>query len=71
MGRKIAENFQKRFGDRITFRYPSKPLEGLERRQQNEKIFDAFKNVLSGILKREPTTNELFGVEDISGKKPS
>ncbi len=69
MGRSLANHFKRRFGDRkITIIYPEKPLEGADRRIHNEKIFQAFTSVLAGILKREPTANELSGLEDVSKK---
>lgn len=70
MGKSLAEHFQKCFkGRKITLVYPDKPLEGAERRLQNEKIFQAFTSVLAGILKREPTANELSGLEVVSKSK--
>ena len=69
MGRSLANHFKRRFGDRkITVIYPERPLEGADRRIHNEKIFQAFTSVLAGILKREPTANELSGLEDVSKK---
>ena len=70
MGRSLANHFKKRFGDRkFVVIYPEKPLEGADRRIQNEKIFHAFTSVLAGILKREPTADELSGLDDISKKQ--
>ena len=67
MGRRLVNNFKRRFGDRrFVAIYPEKPLEGAERRLQNEKIAQAFVSILTGILKREPTANEISGKEDIS-----
>ena len=69
MGRSLANHFKRRFGDRkITVIYPEKCFEGADRRIHNEKIFQAFTSVLAGILKREPTANELSGLEDVSKK---
>ena len=69
MGKRLTNNFKKRFGDPIKVVYPDKPLEGEERRIQNEKIFQTYAAVLSGILKREPTTDEIAGVKELSKKK--
>ncbi len=70
MGKSLADHFRKRFGDRkFVVVYPEKSLEGADRRIQNEKVFHAFTSVLAGILKREPTADELSGLEDISKKK--
>ena len=70
MGKSLERHFKERFGGRkITVVYPDKPLTGYERRLANEKIFEAFTLVLAGILKREPTANELSGLEDVSKTK--
>ena len=70
MGRSLEENFRRRFGDRkIAVLYLEKPLEGADRRLRDEKIFQAFTSVLAGILKREPTVNEISGLEDVSKTK--
>ena len=71
MGIRLQNNFKKRFGDR-SFKvvYPEKRLTGDERKLRNEKIAEAAKAVLTGILKREPTPEELYGFEDISKKLP-
>ena len=62
-------NFKKRFGDRkFVVSYPQKELEGAARRLHNEKIAQAFVSVLAGILKRDPSANEISGREDISLK---
>ena len=67
MGRRHLNHFKRRFGDRkFVVVYPKMPIEGAERRLQNEKIAQAFVSVLAGILKREPTANEISGTEDIS-----
>jgi hypothetical protein len=72
MGRSLANHFKKRFGDRkFVVIYPEKPLEGADRRIHNEKIFQAITSVLADILKREPTADELSGLEDISKTKVS
>ncbi len=69
MGRRLANNFKKRFGERkFVACYPEKPFEGVERRLHNEKIAQAFVLVLAGILKREPSAKEISGHEDISLK---
>lgn len=71
MGIRLQNNFKKRFGDRpFKVIYPEKPLTGDERKLRNEKIAEAVKAVLTGILKREPTPEELSGLEDISKKLP-
>lgn len=70
MGKSMEKHFKERFGGRrITVVYPDRPLTGYERCLANEKIFKAFTSVLAGILKREPTTNELSGLEDVLKSK--
>ena len=69
MGQRLTNNFKKRFGDRkFVVLYPQKPIEGAARRQHNEKITQAFISVLAGVLKREPSVNEISGREDLSLK---
>lgn len=63
MGKRTENNFKKRFGDppRFNVIYPKKPLEGSERIYRNQKIADAVDKVLTGILGRKPTKDELIG----------
>ena len=68
MGEKQTANFKKRFSKGFKVVYPDKPLEGEARRLQNQKITQAVSAVLAGILKREPTPNELLGCKPV-GKK--
>lgn len=72
-GQNKDKNFKKRFGDRITVTYLEKPLSPAEQKIQNQKISKAFADVLTGILGREPTPNELLGIDEIKfrKKKPS
>ena len=65
MGRRIEQNFQKRFGDRIAIVYADKPLQGEERRIHHQRLSEAVKAVLTAILKREPTLEELLGIKPI------
>jgi len=63
MTKRIKNNFEKRFGNppRFNVIYPSKPLEGSERVYRNKKIVEAVERVLTGILDRKPTKDELIG----------
>ena len=63
MGERIKKNFEKRFGNppRFNVIYPSKPLEGAERVYRNKKIVNAVEQILTGILGRKPTKDELIG----------
>ena len=69
MESKAKRNFKKRFESRISLIYLKTPLKPAEQRIQKEKISTAFLTVLTGILKKEPTQNELFGIEEIKIKK--
>jgi len=69
MSQKMTSIFKKRFGDRINVVYADKPLRASEGRMQNSKICKAVTSVISGILGREPTQNELLGIDDISVHK--
>ena len=65
MGQRIRNNFNKRFGGRIRVVYAQKPSAS-EKQLQDEKLYKAITQVLSGILGREPTQREVLGLDDIS-----
>ena len=69
MGERQKSNFEKRFKRGFNVIYPDKPLEGVARTMQNKKILEAVKAVLTGILKREPTPDELSGCRQITRTK--
>ena len=71
MGKRIMDNFKKRFGDppNIEIVFAKKPLDSFEKRHRNKKIFDAYIAILRSILGREPTKAELAGWVDISKVK--
>ncbi len=66
MSQRILKNFQKRFGDRISVTYQKKSLEPAEQKFRDGRLVKAYTQVLAGILKREPTQEELLGLVDIS-----
>ena len=66
MGKPVVSQFQKRFGDRITAVYADKPCTAIEQQVQGEALAKAITQVIAGILKREPTPDELLGLVDIS-----
>ena len=66
MSKRIDDNFRKRFGDRIEIKYLDKPLEPTEQKIRNAKILTAYTLMLSEILKREPTQEELLGIVKIN-----
>ena len=65
MGRRVEQNFQKRFGDRIAIVYAEEPLQGEERRLHHQRLSESVKAVLTAVLKREPTLEELLGIKPI------
>ena len=67
MGKPLVSQFQKRFGDRITAVYADKPRTVVDQQVQGETLAKAVTQVIAGILKREPTQEELLGLVDISG----
>jgi len=67
MGKPLVSQFQKRFGDRITVVYADKPRTVVDEQTQGETLAKAVTQVIAGILKREPTQEELLGLVDISG----
>ncbi len=71
MSERIKKNFEKRFGNppRINVVYPDKPQSEYERLVRNKKIVSAVKEVLTGILGRKPTADELTGRKRIDEAK--
>ena len=65
MGRRIRNNFNKRFGSRFRMVYGQK-LSASEKQLQDGKLCKAIIKVLSGILGREPTQREVLGIDDIA-----
>jgi len=66
MGKPLVSQFQKRFGDRITAVYANKTRTVVDQQVQGETLAKAVTQVIAGILKREPTQEELLGLVDIS-----
>lgn len=66
MGKPLVSQFQKRFRDRITVVYADKPRTVVEQQVQGETLAKAVTQVIAGILKREPTQEEVLGLVDIS-----
>lgn len=69
MERKTETNFQKRFGERISVLFSDRSLQPAGSKAQNEALCRAITEVMAGILKREPTQEEILGLEDISTKR--
>lgn len=63
--RRISDNFHKRFGGRIEMVFLDKPLEPTDQKIRNLKILKAYTLLLTEILKREPTEEELLGIVKI------
>jgi len=68
MGRRISNNFKRRFGDpaRIELQYPKDKLSLSEESYRSEQLSKAYAGVLKGVLGREPTQDEIIGKADIS-----
>ena len=66
---RMKNNFNKRFKKGIQVTFLEKALSPSEEKIRNQKIVEAFKNVLTGILGREPTEEELFGHVKLDIKK--
>lgn len=62
-------NFEKRFTHGFRVIYLEKQLEGEARKLQNQKLTKALSAVLAGILKREPTPDELSGCKSLIKKR--
>jgi hypothetical protein len=69
MGDRQKSNFENRFKQGFSVLYSEKPLEGVARKIQNQKILEAVEAVLRGILKREPTPDELSGRKPLTREK--
>lgn len=65
MGQRVTKNFERRFADKISVYFPEKVPEPVEQEIRNTKLVKAFTDVLSGILKREPTQEELLGIIEV------
>lgn len=65
MGQRIKTNFEGQFGNRINILYTDRPLRASEQYIQNGNICKAFSDVLAGIIGREPSEAELFGIKNI------
>ncbi len=69
MGQKTEMNFYRRFEDRVSVVFSDRPLPPAEAKAENEALCRAITEVMAGILKREPTQEELLGLEDISTQR--
>ena len=65
MGNRITKNFQKRFGNPPRIKITPVSLRREDRKLHNERVFGAYKQVLTSLLKRPPTEAELLGFVDI------
>jgi len=73
-GRSAKDNFKRRFGDpaRIKIEYAKDKISPSEDEYRSEQISKAYAGGLKGILGREPTQDEIFGIKNIqikSGEK--
>ena len=68
MGKPLISQFEKRFGDRISTVYSDGESGVMTQRNREEKLAKAITQVIAGILKREPTQDELLGIKSIDPK---
>lgn len=66
MGKPLINQFQKRFSGRISAVYAKYPGSLAAQKMQSEALAKAVTQVMAGILKREPTQEELLGLVNIS-----
>jgi hypothetical protein len=66
MGIGIEKKFERRFGGRISVVFADKPLSPTEQKLQNDALVKAIREVMTGILGREPTEGEMRGRDDVS-----
>jgi len=69
MGKPLMNQFQKRFGDRISAVYAEHSGTLAEQKMRSEELAKAIAWVIGGILKRDATEEELLGLADISQSK--
>jgi hypothetical protein len=65
MGKRVKDKFGKRFSGGIRIIYLEKPLSVVERDLQAVTIRRAVAEVLTGLLGREPSEEELLGLNPI------
>jgi len=70
MGRSVADNFKKRFGnpERIEIKFEAEKLSNAEEFLRNEAMATAYIDILRNLLEREPTHDESIGKVDIAKK---
>ena len=69
MGKPAMNQFQRRFGDRISAVYAEHSGTLAEQKMRSEELAKAVTQVISGILKRNATEDELLGLTDIFQSK--
>jgi len=69
MRKTTDRNFNKRFGDRISMVFADKPLPPAEQKAQSNALYRTIREVMAGILGREPTDAEICGSKDISERR--
>ncbi len=69
MGHSASKRFEMRFKNGIEVLYCTKPVDGEEKQLIQQKLSTAVKAVLTSVLKREPTSEELLGLVPISADR--
>ena len=63
MGERADKGLNRRFPGGIRISYPEKPATGIERVTRQDLIVSGFASVLSGILGRDPSEEEILGIK--------
>ena len=66
MSDRASKRLNRRFLGGIRISYQEKPVAGAERIAQQDRIVKAFASVLSGILGRNPSEEEILGFKPVT-----
>ena len=65
MGERASKGLNRRFPGGIRVSYPEKPATGIERAARQDLVVKAFTSVLSGVLGRDSTDEEILGIKPV------
>jgi len=63
MGDRASKGLNRRFPGGIRVSYPEKRATGTERAVRQDLVVKAFASVLSGVLGRDPSEEEILGIK--------
>ena len=66
MGERASKGLNRRFTGGIRVSYPEKPTSGTERSIRQDLVVKAFTSVLSGLLGKDPTDEEILGIKPVT-----